>query len=463
MRRTRRRPRDGAPLRRGDVVTLRSPREILETLDETCARRSSLFMPEMLAYFGRAYTVSARVERACDAVSHARRMPDSVLLDDLRCNGGGHGGCQAGCRIYWKEAWLQRAPSAETPVAFSPDGAYERLNALAAQHSRGGTDGARTSYRCQVTEFLRSTELIRYRDVRSLVREVTSKNVSVWTFLRVVAGIIVNEPRRRYKGHFAFAHTGAAPSRDRSLGLGGRIASTGPARRRDRCHARPGRKAPGIVVRPRNAALLRHAGDGEGEGRTVHRRDDRGDGRSRVTATSSTVSYARGRSATAGGSAVGRSIRGGVRRGSSRTPTRRHEATFWSRLTGRRLWADAPTYLRARSTKRTSMRQATHKAFDAVLTDEERASPLDEQIAAAVPLDLAIEKELSRTLGRWVFDSLVAIGIDVKGKRILDLGAGLGAVRWKPLNATRFQQPWSRVQVGEGSLKKGYVSRAADG
>ena len=39
---------------------------------------------------------------------NSRRLRDAVLLEDLRCDGSGHGGCQAGCRIYWKESWLRR-------------------------------------------------------------------------------------------------------------------------------------------------------------------------------------------------------------------------------------------------------------------------------------------------------------------------------------------------------------------
>ena len=45
-------------------------------------------------------------------------MRDTVYLEDLRCDGSGHGGCQAGCRIYWKEAWLRRVDG--EPVASTP-------------------------------------------------------------------------------------------------------------------------------------------------------------------------------------------------------------------------------------------------------------------------------------------------------------------------------------------------------
>ena len=71
-------------------------------------------MPEMLGYFGKAFTVDAQVERACDTIdSGVRRLPSTVLLDDLRCDGSGHAGCEAQCRLYWKEAWLRPAQSGE--------------------------------------------------------------------------------------------------------------------------------------------------------------------------------------------------------------------------------------------------------------------------------------------------------------------------------------------------------------
>ncbi len=215
------------PLRRGDVVALRSPREILETLDETGSLDGVPFMPEMLGYFAGTSTVAKRVERACDAVSRSRRMPDTVLLDDLRCDGSGHDGCQAGCRLYWKEAWLQRVPKGGGRATVAADAALDELRRIAEQNARvfDGDAGGQTKYRCQATEFLRSSELIPFWDARSLLREVTSRNVTPWTFLRVVAGIIGNEPRRRYKGQrpFKTGGSGRVPTDSVDLQAGSKV------------------------------------------------------------------------------------------------------------------------------------------------------------------------------------------------------------------------------------------------
>ena len=98
------------PLRPGDVVEVRPRAEILATLDASGSLDAMPFMPEMLRHVGRRFTVSRRVEKICDtiAATGSRRMRDTVYLEDLRCDGSGHGGCQAGCLIYWKEAWLRR-------------------------------------------------------------------------------------------------------------------------------------------------------------------------------------------------------------------------------------------------------------------------------------------------------------------------------------------------------------------
>ena len=98
-------------MRSGDLVSLRPPEEILATLDQQGTVDGVPFMPEMLRYFGRAYSVDAQVNRACDTIGYTgvRYMGATVLLEDLRCDGTAHAGCGAQCRIYWKEAWLRPA------------------------------------------------------------------------------------------------------------------------------------------------------------------------------------------------------------------------------------------------------------------------------------------------------------------------------------------------------------------
>lgn len=175
-------------LKPGDVVEVRSPAEILSTLDGEASIDGMPFMAEMLQYAGKRFTVTHCVEKICDTVSgntpNSRRMYDTVLLDDLRCDGSAHDGCQAGCRIYWKESWLRRVSEVTTPGLDGGD-AYARLEELAAAGGRAvGDDGAEL-YRCQATEALRASEPLSTFDMRQYVRELSSGNVGWRRFLRV--------------------------------------------------------------------------------------------------------------------------------------------------------------------------------------------------------------------------------------------------------------------------------------
>lgn len=172
----------------GDVVELRPPAEILATLDDNGRMDGLPFMPEMLASFGKTFRVRARVERACDTISGpgVRRIPDAVILDDLRCDGSFHGGCQAGCRIYWKEAWLRPAVEGAPSDAM---GWTDDLDRLAERASRDlvSHDGGKPIYRCQATALpVASVKVQRRESSQSYVMELVSKDVGVRQFLRVL-------------------------------------------------------------------------------------------------------------------------------------------------------------------------------------------------------------------------------------------------------------------------------------
>ncbi len=97
-------------LRAGEWVEVRSKEEILKTLDKRGQLESLPFMPEMFQYCGQRFKVFKRAHKTCDPPNgmQGRRMLDAVHLEGLRCDGQAHGGCEAGCLIFWKEAWLRR-------------------------------------------------------------------------------------------------------------------------------------------------------------------------------------------------------------------------------------------------------------------------------------------------------------------------------------------------------------------
>src|SRR5215468_10258420 len=84
-------------LRVGDIVEVRSPEEILATLDANGELESLPFMPEMLRYCGQRLTVYKVANKLCDTVSRSgmRKMDNAVHLSGVRCDGGAHDGCQA--------------------------------------------------------------------------------------------------------------------------------------------------------------------------------------------------------------------------------------------------------------------------------------------------------------------------------------------------------------------------------
>jgi hypothetical protein len=154
-------------LRPGEVVEVRSPSEILSTLDEKGSYESLPFMPEMRKYCGSRFMVLRRIERSCVDGSGIRRMNDTVLLEDLCCDGEGHAGCQRNCPIYWKEAWLKR-PSA---------GPVNKLGRLSKEDDsfRFPVTPDGTHFSCQSTELLKATSPLSPLDPRQYVRDLRVK------------------------------------------------------------------------------------------------------------------------------------------------------------------------------------------------------------------------------------------------------------------------------------------------
>ena len=187
-------------LRRGDIVEVRTAAEILATLDEEGALDALPFMPEMVPYCGRRFAVDRRTEKICDTIKNldSRRITDCVFLDDMRCDGSGHDGCQAECRVYWKEAWLKRVTPSDPPSMTVDDNEARRaLLDLVERGARTETPEGDARYRCQATELLAASEPLALTDPRPYLREYTSGNVSIRTFSRVMTRATVTELRRK--------------------------------------------------------------------------------------------------------------------------------------------------------------------------------------------------------------------------------------------------------------------------
>jgi hypothetical protein len=179
-------------LRQGEIVEIRSESEILATLDGTGARDGLPFMPEMLAYCGQRVRVAARADKTCDTIERTggRRMTGTVHLEGLRCDGQAHGGCQAGCFLFWKEAWLKRVSGDHvrvSPAATVGAADCDRARLSEASLVDGPSAPGEPRYRCQATELRRASSPLAWWDIRQYVRDVRCGNVGVGDLLSAFA------------------------------------------------------------------------------------------------------------------------------------------------------------------------------------------------------------------------------------------------------------------------------------
>lgn len=181
-------------LRVGDWVEVRCEKEILETLDSNGQLEGMPFMPEMVRFCGRRFRVYKRAHKTCDTVFpiRGRRMQRAVHLE-TRCDGSAHGGCQAGCLIFWKEAWLRRVdgPAGEDAlVGFSftsgrESEACKPSTALLTKILVPGEEQPR--YVCQATQLPYATSRLDWWDLRQYLEDFVSGNVGLKRILQGLA------------------------------------------------------------------------------------------------------------------------------------------------------------------------------------------------------------------------------------------------------------------------------------
>jgi hypothetical protein len=184
---------------RGDIVEVRSAGEILATLDARGRLGAMPFMPEMIRYLGRRFTVSARADKICDTIGNtmqSRQLTDTVLLGDLRCDGGAHGGCQAECRIYWKEEWLSKVDTLAAPAVAQDAAKVVALRTRIEPNVRasGVGEGDDVRWKCQVTQANEASVPLSTTAPRPYFNELYSGNVGLLTFVKVMARAAYMQP-----------------------------------------------------------------------------------------------------------------------------------------------------------------------------------------------------------------------------------------------------------------------------
>lgn len=194
----------------GDWVEVRSKEEILRTLDASGQLDGMPFMPEMFVFCGRRFRVHKRAHKTCDTVFpiRGRRVSRAVHLE-TRCDGSAHGGCQAGCLIFWKEEWLKPVSLSSPPGPAPCQQTHSSLLNIAAESpcteaavwagaEASSADCARPTYVCQATRLPYATTDLEWWDVRQYIEDYLSGNVSLG---RIFRGLI-------YSLYYNLSHAG---------------------------------------------------------------------------------------------------------------------------------------------------------------------------------------------------------------------------------------------------------------
>lgn len=175
----------------GDWVEVRSREEILRTLDKDGCLDNLPFMPEMFAFCDQRFRVYKRAHKTCDTVFpvRGRRMDRAVHLE-TRCDGQAHGGCQAGCLLFWKEDWLKpagrtsqkkTARHAATPPR-DPESEESQIcneSQVFAGSQAYNPNGGAPRFKCQATQLPYATKDLDSWDVRQYFEDYFSGNVGL--------------------------------------------------------------------------------------------------------------------------------------------------------------------------------------------------------------------------------------------------------------------------------------------
>jgi len=170
-------------LKAGDWVVVKSKEEILRTLDKNGQLDRMPFMPEMLQYAGQRLQVSKRAHKTCDPMNTGlgiRALPATVHIGDLRCDGSAHAGCQAGCLLYFKEAWLEHdgVTRPATPAAAGQGCTEEDLVRGTIAHDKP-VYATGPTYLCQATQVGVATSPMKWYALSQYVEDYTSGNASL--------------------------------------------------------------------------------------------------------------------------------------------------------------------------------------------------------------------------------------------------------------------------------------------
>jgi len=174
-------------LTQGQLVEVRSAQEIAATLDVDGKLDGVPFMPEMAIQCGRRSRVYRRADITCVEGHGLRRMDAAVFLEDARCDGTAHDGCQRRCLIFWKEAWLKPVEAVSSPLVVNQELESEAKSALINLPTRD-----KSRYLCQSTVLATATTNLPSWNLLPFVSQVRDGELTVTRFIQIAALALLN-------------------------------------------------------------------------------------------------------------------------------------------------------------------------------------------------------------------------------------------------------------------------------
>ena len=173
-------------IKTGNKVRVKSAADIQSTLNDEGCFEGMPFMPEMMRHCGRVFTVSRSAHKTCDTVNktRGRQLGNTVHLEDLRCDGAAHGGCEAVCLIFWKSAWLEPV---DVPSTVPRDDQIPLQNLHTSEEAEGFI-----RYRCQATLLPEFTQPLPWWHLHQYWNDIRSGNEK---FLSVVGTMVLQTLR----------------------------------------------------------------------------------------------------------------------------------------------------------------------------------------------------------------------------------------------------------------------------
>ena len=202
----------------GDRVYVRSAQEILDSVNDEDCLDGLPFMPEMLAFCDRELRVASVANKTCvntEPVYIGSLSNCFVLQTPRRCDGAAHGGCQMGCKFFWRSQWLRAEAAPESDATSA-----QNLQAIESRLSEMG-QLSNSRFRCQATELVQIAKPTSALQPQQYVADIKA-GIPVLQILKFLAGVIVRKVTRS-PDHLVGSCSKRTPTAQLGLSVGDRV------------------------------------------------------------------------------------------------------------------------------------------------------------------------------------------------------------------------------------------------